>query len=175
MDSHSLIRELKVLDERTASQILYSKIRNYLDISVDYYDIRGIVAGKKELCIPKMLENLSHSFSNIKGKIKLGALQEKVQDLGKGDLAFNKLIEENLTNLRNRCKESYEMLIFISQFSQGIDKNDFNILGTYDRTESRMDGYDSAIIDIPIDRNWKKRLGILFEKNLDLPSDLSKI
>jgi hypothetical protein len=60
------------------------------------------------------------------------------------------------------------MLIFISQFSQGIDKNDFNILGTYDRGETRIEGFDSAIIDIPIDRNWKKRLAILFEKNKEL-------
>ena len=34
------------------------------------------------------------------------------------------------------------MLIFISQFSQGIDKNDFNILGSYDRNES-IKGFDS--------------------------------
>ncbi len=54
------------------------------------------------------------------------------------------------------------MLIFISQFSQGIEENDFNILGTYDRSETRMDGLDSAIIDLPIDRNWKKRLATLF-------------
>lgn len=128
-----MIRELKILDETTASKLLFSKIRNYLDLSIDYYDIRAIVAGNKELCIPKMLENLSHSFSHTKGKIQLAALQDKVKDLGKGDLAFNKLIEENLVILRNRCKESYDILIFISQFSQGIDKNDFNILGTYDR------------------------------------------
>ena len=55
------------------------------------------------------------------------------------------------------------MLIFISQFSQGIDKNDFNILGSYDRSEN-SNGLDSAIIDIPIDRFWKKRLAILFEQ-----------
>lgn len=64
--------------------------------------------------------------------------------------------------LKTRCKESYDMLIFISQFSQGIEENDFNILGTYDRSETRMDGLDSAIIDLPIDRNWKKRLATLF-------------
>ena len=52
------------------------------------------------------------------------------------------------------------MLIFISQFSQGIDKNDFNILGTYDRSEAR-EHLESAIIDIPIDKNWKKRLAVL--------------
>ena len=86
---------------------------------------------------------------------------EKIKELGQGDLAFNKLIEENLNLLKVRCKESYDMLIFISQFSQGIDKNDFNILGSYDRSEHSK-GYDSAIIDIPIDRYWKKRLAVLF-------------
>lgn len=55
------------------------------------------------------------------------------------------------------------MLIFISQFSQGIDKNDFNILSSYDRSDNRQ-GLESAMIDIPIDRNWKKRLAVLFEK-----------
>ncbi len=60
------------------------------------------------------------------------------------------------------------MLIFISQFSQGIDKNDFNILSMYDKSESAKigkgskDRYDSVIIDIPVDKNWKKRLSILF-------------
>ena len=52
------------------------------------------------------------------------------------------------------------MLIFISQCSQGIDKNDFNVLGSYDRSENKH-GMD-AIIDIPIDRYWRKRLAILF-------------
>ena len=61
------------------------------------------------------------------------------------------------------------MLIFISQFSQGIDKNDFNILGSYDRSEN-IKGFDSAIIDIPIDRFWRKRLAILFEQP-DLATD----
>ena len=55
------------------------------------------------------------------------------------------------------------MLIFISQFSQGIDKNDFNILGSYDRSDN-IRGLDSAIIDIPIDRFWRKRLAVLFEQ-----------
>ena len=63
--------------------------------------------------------------------------------------------------LKSKCKESYDMLIFISQFSQGIDKNDFSILSSYDRTDNK-DGIDSVIIDIPIDRYWKKRLAILF-------------
>jgi len=49
------------------------------------------------------------------------------------------------------------MLIFISQFSQGIDKNDFTILSSYDRSDNRQ-GLESAMIDIPIDRNWRKRL-----------------
>ena len=75
-------------------------------------------------------------------------------------MAFNKLIEENLNLLKTRCKESYDMLIFISQFSQGIDKNDFNILGSYDRSENNK-GLD-AMIDIPIDRYWRKRLAVLF-------------
>lgn len=64
------------------------------------------------------------------------------------------------------------MLIFISQFSQGIDKNDFNILSMYDKSEGVKEGksyvkdrYDTAIIDIPIDKNWKKRLSILFERS----------
>jgi hypothetical protein len=52
------------------------------------------------------------------------------------------------------------MLIFISQFSQGIDKNDFNILGSYDRTDNK--GNDASFIDIPIDKNWRKRLAVLF-------------
>ena len=63
------------------------------------------------------------------------------------------------------------MLIFISQFSQGIDKNDFNILSMYDKSEGAKvgkgyskDKYDSVVIDIPIDKNWKKRLSILFER-----------
>ena len=67
-----------------------------------------------------MIENLSHSFSETKTKIKLNVLQEKIKVIGQGDLAFNKLIEENLNILKNKCKESYDMLIFISQFSQGI-------------------------------------------------------
>lgn len=78
-------------------------------------------------------------------------------------MAFNKLIEENINLLKYKCKESYDMLIFISQFSQGIDKNDFNILSSYDRSDNRL-GLESAMIDIPIDRNWKKRLAVLFEK-----------
>lgn len=58
------------------------------------------------------------------------------------------------------------MLIFISQFSQGIDKNDFNILSMYDKSESVKEGrYESATIDIPIDKNWRKRLAILFERH----------
>ncbi len=64
------------------------------------------------------------------------------------------------------------MLIFISQFSQGIDKNDFNILSMYDKSESAkigkgysVDRYDSVIIDIPVDKNWKKRLSVLFERH----------
>ena len=126
-------------------------------------DIRELVANKTELRIPKMIENLSHSFSQSKAKIKLGVLQEKIKYIGQGDLAFNKLIEENLNLLKSKCKESYDMLIFISQFSQGIEKNDFNILGTYDRSENK--GGDSSMIDIPIDKNWRKRLAILFEQN----------
>ena len=78
------------------------------------------MANKAELRIPKMIENLSHSFSETKTKIKLNVLQEKIKVIGQGDLAFNKLIEENLNILKNKCKESYDMLIFISQFSQGI-------------------------------------------------------
>jgi len=54
------------------------------------------------------------------------------------------------------------MLIFISQFSQGIDKNDFSILGSYDRTDNKADSLGVAVIDIPIDKNWKKRLANLF-------------
>ena len=54
------------------------------------------------------------------------------------------------------------MLIFISQFSQGIDKNDFAILGSYDRTDNKADNLGAAFIDIPIDKNWKKRLADLF-------------
>lgn len=57
---------------------------------------------------------------------------------------------------------SYQMLIFISQFSQGIDKNDFSILGSYDRTDNKADSFGVAVIDIPIDKNWKKRLANLF-------------
>lgn len=67
------------------------------------------------------------------------------------------------------------MLIFISQFSQGIDKNDFNILSMYDKSESMKEGktvvkdrYDSATIDIPIDKNWRKRLSILFERHNEI-------
>ena len=54
------------------------------------------------------------------------------------------------------------MLIFISQFSQGIDKNDFSILGSYDRSDNKADSLGAAVIDIPIDKNWKKRLANLF-------------
>lgn len=59
------------------------------------------------------------------------------------------------------------MLIFISQFSQGIDMNDFNILSTYDRAEARNEGVDMAVIDIPIDKNWQRRLNILLENSLE--------
>jgi hypothetical protein len=34
-------------------------------------DIRGLIANKRELQIPKVIENLSQSFSSIKTKIKL--------------------------------------------------------------------------------------------------------
>lgn len=54
------------------------------------------------------------------------------------------------------------MLIFISQFSQGIDKNDFSILGSYDRSDNKADNLGAVIIDIPIDKNWKKWLAYLF-------------
>jgi hypothetical protein len=157
-----------VLDENIAARALFSKIRNYLDISIEYMDIRGLIANKKELQIPKVIENLSHSFSNLKNKIKLVDLKNKIEELGQGDFAFNKLVEENLNILKAKCKESYQMLIFISQFSQGIDKNDFNILSMYDKSETYnsknyiKDRYDSAVIDIPIDKNWKKRLSTLF-------------
>ena len=60
------------------------------------------------------------------------------------------------------------MLIFISQFSQGIDQNDFNILSMYDRFEGKKEK-DFTSIDIPIDKNWKKKLAILFEIQNDLP------
>jgi hypothetical protein len=63
------------------------------------------------------------------------------------------------------------MLIFISQFSQGIDKNDFYILSMYDKTEvgksQYKDRFDPTIIDIPVDKNWKKKLAVLFERNKD--------
>jgi len=60
------------------------------------------------------------------------------------------------------------MLIFISQFSQGVDKNDFNILSMYDRNDNSKEGknYKEKLdysIDIPIDKNWKARLAVLFE------------
>lgn len=67
------------------------------------------------------------------------------------------------------------MLIFISQFSQGIDKNDFIILGTYDRSEAKNDNVDAAIIDIPIDKNWKKRLAIMFEKYKESSTESIKV
>jgi hypothetical protein len=59
------------------------------------------------------------------------------------------------------------MLIFISQFSQGIDQNDFNILSMYDRSEGQKDIKNfrerfEHSIDIPIDKNWRKRLAVLF-------------
>ena len=58
-------------------------------------------------------------------------------ELGQGDFASNKLIEDNLNALKSRSREAYQMLIFISQFSQGIDQSDFNILSMYDRTEQK--------------------------------------
>ena len=70
----------------------------------------------------------------MKGKIKLVDLKNKIEELGQGDFALNKLVEENLNILKVKCRESYQMLIFISQFSQGIDKNDFNILSMYDKS-----------------------------------------
>ena len=48
-------KELKVLDENVAARALFSRIRNYLDITVEYMDIRGLVASKKELQIPKVI------------------------------------------------------------------------------------------------------------------------
>jgi hypothetical protein len=58
------------------------------------------------------------------------------------------------------------MLIFISQFSQGIDKNDFSILSMYDRNDLSRDGRNrlDSFIDIPIDKNWKIHLAVLFDK-----------
>ena len=50
------------------------------------------------------------------------------------------------------------MLIFISQFSQGIDKNDFIIISTYDRPDSK------GPVQIPIGRNWKQCFNVFFEK-----------
>jgi hypothetical protein len=41
------VKELKVLDENVAARALFSKIRNYLDISIEYMDIRGLIATKK--------------------------------------------------------------------------------------------------------------------------------
>lgn len=67
-----------MLDENIAARALFSKIRNYLDISIEYMDIRGLIANKKELQIPKVIENLSHSFSNLKNKIKLVDLKHKI-------------------------------------------------------------------------------------------------
>lgn len=75
---------------------------------------------------------------------------------------FHKLVEENLKNLKSKCPESYQMLIFLSQFSQGIDRKDFNILSMYDKSNHLMNRQNQAIIDIPIDKHWKKRLAILF-------------
>lgn len=51
---------------------------------------------------------------------------------------FHKLVEENLKNLKSKCPESYQMLIFLSQFSQGIDRKDFNILSMYDKSNHLM-------------------------------------
>jgi hypothetical protein len=48
---------------------------------------------KKELRIPKVIENLSHSFSNSNKKIKLEELKNKIKNIGEGDTAFNKLVE----------------------------------------------------------------------------------
>ena len=39
-DNRSLRRQLNPLDENTAAKVLYTKIRNYLDISISYMDIR---------------------------------------------------------------------------------------------------------------------------------------
>ncbi len=60
------------------------------------------------------------------------------------------------------------MLIFISQFSQGVDKNDFTILSMYDRNDPSRDGKSirdrsDSFIDIPIDKNWKTHLTVLFD------------
>lgn len=139
-------------------------------------DIRGLIEVKKELQIPKVIENLSHSFSNMKTKIKLSDLKAKIENLGAGDFAFNKLVEENLNILKAKCKESYEMLIFISQFSQGIDKNDFNILSMYDRNDNSKDARNfrerlDSSIDIPIDKNWRLRLAVLFERYKEQESE----
>ena len=73
------LKELKALDENVATTVLYSKIKNYLDISITYMDIRGVIAQKKELQIPKAIENLSHSFANLKKKLKLEELKAKVE------------------------------------------------------------------------------------------------
>ena len=53
---------------------------------------------------------------------------------------FHKLVDDNLKILKAKCPESYQMLIFLSQFSQGIDRKDFNILSMYDRTNQNMKG-----------------------------------
>jgi len=50
---------------------------------------------------------LSHSFCSLKPKIKLADLRRKIEELGAGDYAFNKLVEENLSSLKNKSKESY--------------------------------------------------------------------
>jgi hypothetical protein len=46
--------------------------------------------------------------------------------------------------------------VFISQFSQGIDKNDFILLSMYEK--------NGASIDLPFDKNWKKCFALLFDK-----------
>ena len=65
--------------------------------------------------------------------MKIDELTKKIEDMGQGDYAFNILIETNLNMLKTKSLQSYEMLIFISQFSKGIDTNDLEILSMYEK------------------------------------------
>jgi len=64
-------------------------------------DIRSIVRQTKSLQIPKIIENFTHSFSS-QSDVSLAKLKEKVEEIGQGDVAFNKLIEENLMELKSK-------------------------------------------------------------------------
>ena len=53
------------------------------------------------------------------------------------------------------------MLIFISQFSEGLTIDDFKMFSVTDKEDS--------LLQIPIKKHWEKHFALLFEKTQEKP------